>query len=68
MGYEEPWLLAEREALKRDMEMERFPICARCNCRITDTFLIYNPSTDEHFCLECIEAMKEINPAAELEE
>ena len=70
MGYfkeTEPWLLAEQLAAKNDRWAASYPRCECCGRPITDSMLVYIPDHDEHYCLDCIEAMTEFNEAAEVE-
>lgn len=55
----------------RQAEWDRFlsdcPVCARCGEHITDRKLVYIPTHDEFFCLDCIDSMTEFNEAAEVD-
>ena len=64
----EPYRLAERLAYEADRRAARCPKCERCGNPITGSRLVYLPEHDEFYCLDCIDAMTEINEAAEVEE
>lgn len=63
----EPWRQEEDRQAELEKYFSRFPVCARCGERITDSKLIYIIEHDEHYHLSCIEAMEEFNEAAEVE-
>lgn len=63
----EPYRLAERLAYEADRRAAELPKCERCGGAIADSKLLYIPEHDEFYCLRCVEAMTEINEAAEVE-
>lgn len=63
----EPYRLEEQRAAENDRWAAGYPRCSRCGYPITDYQLVYIQAHDEYYCLDCIEAMTEINEAAEVE-
>lgn len=63
----EPYRLAERLAYEADRRAAALPKCERCGRAIADSRLLYIPEHDEFYCLSCVDAMTEINEAAEME-
>ena len=63
----EPYRLAEQLAYESDRRAAELPKCERCGRAIADSKLLYIPEHDEFYCLSCVDAMTEINEAAEVE-
>jgi hypothetical protein len=63
----EPYRLAEQLAYEADRRAAALPKCERCGRAIADSKLLYIPEHDEFYCLDCVDAMTEINEAAEVE-
>lgn len=63
----EPYRSAEQLAYEADRRAARCPKCERCGKAIMDSRLLYIPEHDEFYCLDCVDAMTEINEAAEAE-
>lgn len=63
----EPYRIAERLAYEADRRAARYPKCERCGKAIMGSRLLYIAEHDEFYCLSCVDAMTEINEAAEVE-
>lgn len=63
----EPFRQAVRLAYEADRRAAALPKCERCGKAISDNRLLYIAEHDEFYCLSCVDAMTEINEAAEVE-
>lgn len=63
----EPYRLAERLAYEADRRAAALPKCERCGKAIVDSRLLYISEHDEFYCLSCVDAMTDINEAAEVD-
>ena len=59
----------QAEAIEQhwDEHLSKLPICSRCGKHIESPQLVYIPTHNEYYCLDCIEAMTEFNEEAEVE-